>query len=147
MPTVTYDTNIFITRKPEYFPAGFVMSAVVIQELAAGAVDDSALKQLNAARRDYEKAERLLVPTGEDWWLAGRVLNSMLRGLKSRRGGLTPKLPDSEKHRIISDVLIAATARRAGALVVTDNLKDFEKIRRYCAVKVTSGAQFFARRA
>lgn len=37
MPTVTYDTNVFINHKPVYFPAGFVMSAVVMQELVAGA--------------------------------------------------------------------------------------------------------------
>jgi hypothetical protein len=32
MPTVTYDTNVFIAGKPANFPAGFVMSAVVMQE-------------------------------------------------------------------------------------------------------------------
>ncbi len=122
------------------------MSAVVMQELAAGAVDSSELKQLNAARRDYEKEGRLLVPTGEDWWQAGKVLNALLRGLKSRQGGLTPKLPDSEKHRIISDVLIAVTARRAGAFVVTDNLKDFERIKPYCNVKIINAIRFFERK-
>lgn len=146
MPTITYDTNVFINRKPAYFPAGFVMSAVVMQELAAGAIDDSELKQLQAAHRAYAKENRLLVPTGDDWWQAGKVLNSLLRGLKSKRGGLTPKLPDSEKHRIISDVLIAVTARRAKAAVITDNLKDFEKIRRYCNVTVISASDFFGRR-
>jgi len=146
MPTVTYDTNVFITRNPAYFPAGFVMSAVVMQELAAGAVDSSELKQLNAARRDYEKEGRLLVPTGEDWWQAGKVLNALLRGLKSKHGGLTPKLSDREKHRIISDVLIAVTARRARAMIVTDNLKDFERIKRYCNVKTINAIQFFERR-
>lgn len=146
MPTVTYDTNVFINRKPAYFPAGFVMSAVVMQELAAGAVDDSELKQLNAARLAYKKEDRLLVPLEEDWWQAGRVLNSLLRGLKWKGGGRTPKLPDTEKHRIISDVLIAVTARRARALVVTDNLKDFDKISRYCDVKIMSAAAFFGRR-
>ena len=68
MPTVTYDTNVFINRKPAYFPAGFVMSAVVMQELAAGAADDSELKLLNAARRSYDAEGRLLVPTADDWW-------------------------------------------------------------------------------
>lgn len=58
MPTVTYDTNVFINRKPAYFPAGFVMSAVVMQELAAGAVDDSELKQLNAARLESKELEK-----------------------------------------------------------------------------------------
>ena len=33
MPIVTCDTNVFITSKPAYFPAGFAMSAVVMQEL------------------------------------------------------------------------------------------------------------------
>ncbi|HEV7377440.1 MAG TPA: hypothetical protein VGN95_22175 [Pyrinomonadaceae bacterium] len=125
MPGVIYDTSVFIAYKPATFPAGFYMSAIVIQELAAGAEDKSDLQELNALRLDYEMQGRLLVPTGEDWWLAGKVLNSLLRGLKSRQGGLTPKLPAAEKQRIIRDVLIARTARRAGALLVTDNLKDF----------------------
>jgi predicted nucleic acid-binding protein len=146
MPTVTYDTNVFITRKPAYFPAGFVMSAVVMQELAAGAVDDSELKLLNAARLEYKKEDRLLVPTADDWWQAGKVLNSLLRGLKARGGGRTPKLPYSEKHRIISDVLIAITARRAQATIVTDNLKDFATIGYYCKVKAESASTYFGRR-
>src|SRR5205085_4075625 len=124
----------------------FLMSAVVIQELAAGAADKSDLQELDGLRRDYEKQGRLLVPTGEDWWLAGKVLNSLLRGLKSKRGGLTPKLPVSEKQRIIRDVLIARTARRAGAMLVTDNVSDFKLIARFCAVRTLTGRRYFARR-
>ena len=146
MPTVTYDTNVFITRKPASFPAGFVMSAVVLQELAAGAVDSSELKKLASAHRAFQKENRLLVPSGDDWLQAGKVLNSLLRGLKSKRGGLTPKLPDSEKHRIISDVLIAVTSKRAKAAVVTDNTKDFAKIQRYCDVKIIRTKDFFETR-
>ena len=88
----------------------------------------------------------LLVPTGEDWWLAGKILNSLLRGLKSRRGGLTPKLPAAEKQRIIRDVLIARTVRRAGALLVTDNVSDFKLIARFCAARTVTGRKFFGRR-
>jgi predicted nucleic acid-binding protein len=143
MPGITYDTSVFIAYKPATFPAGFYMSAIVIQELAAGAEDKSDLQELNALRLDYEMQGRLLVPTGEDWWLAGKVLNSLLRGLKSRQGGLTPKLPAAEKQRIIRDVLIARTARRAGALLVTDNLKDFKSIARFCAVRAVAGRQYF----
>lgn len=114
MAGVVYDTSVFIAYKPASFPAGFFMSAIVIQELAAGAKDKSDLQELDGLRRDYESQGRLLVPTGEDWWLAGKVLNSLLRGLKSKRRGLTPKLPAAEKQRIIRDVLIARTVRRAG---------------------------------
>lgn len=144
MPGVVYDTSVFIAYKPASFPAGFFMSAIVIQELAAGAKDKSDLQELDGLRRDYEAQGRLLVPTGEDWWLAGKVLNSLLRGLKSKRGGLTPKLPAAEKQRIIRDVLIARTARRAGALLVTDNVSDFKLINRFCAVRVAPGRQYFS---
>jgi predicted nucleic acid-binding protein len=143
MSGVTYDTSVFIAYRPATFPAGFLMSAVVIQELAAGALDKSRLQQLDVVRLKYEKVGRLLVPTGEDWWLAGKVLNSLLRGLKSKRGGLTPKLPAAEKQRIIRDVLIARTVRRAGALLVTDNVGDFKLIGRFCAVRVAPGKQYF----
>ena len=145
MPTITYDTSIFIAYKPAALPAGFRMSAVVIQELTAGAVDKSEVQRWQAAMRAHEKEGTLLVPTGEDWWLAGKVLNSLLRGLKSKAGGLTPRVPKAEKQRIIRDVLIARTARRAGALLLTDNVADFEKIRRFCNVRLRRGADHFGR--
>jgi hypothetical protein len=96
MPGVTYDTSIFIAYKPTELPVGFLMSAVVLQELTAGAVDKSEVQEWDASRRAHEREGTLLVPTGEDWWLAGKVLNSLSRGLKSRRGGLTPKLLATE---------------------------------------------------
>lgn len=143
MPIITFDTSIFIAYKPTDIPAGFRMSAVVLQELTAGAVDNSEVQRWNAARTAHEKAGTLLVPTGEDWWLAGKVLNSLLRGMKSKHGGRTPKLSNSEIQRIIRDVLIARTARAAGALLVTDNTSDFQKIRHFCAVRTIAGKQFF----
>ena len=143
MPLATFDTSIFIAYKPARLPAGFRMSAVVIQELTAGAADDSEVRRWDAAWRAHAKEGTLLVPTAEDWWLAGKALNSLLRGLKSRRSGLTPRLPASEKQRIIRDVLIARSARAAGALLVTDNVKDFELIKRFCRVRTVTGALFF----
>ena len=86
------------------------------------------------------------MPTGEDWWLAGKVLNSLLRGLKSKSGGRTPRLPAAEKHRIIRDVLIARTVRRAGALLVTDNLGDFKMIGRFCTTQAINAAEYFRRK-
>jgi predicted nucleic acid-binding protein len=142
MPKFTYDTNIFIKYKPAHFPAGFVMSTVVIQELAAGAVDNSELQALNAARIAYEREERLLVPTSEDWWLAGKVLNALLRGLKPKAGRQRQRMSKVEQQRILRDVLIARTARRVGALVVTDNISDFEKIKPFCNVKVEHPSEF-----
>ncbi|MGH9942141.1 MAG: hypothetical protein ACRD9R_07275 [Pyrinomonadaceae bacterium] len=67
MPKVTFDTSVFITYKPAVLPAGFLMSAVVIQELTSGALDKSDVQRLEAMWRAHEKANTLLVPTGEDW--------------------------------------------------------------------------------
>ena len=120
------------------------MSVVVLQELLAGAPDATTLKKLEASRKSYEKEGKLLVPTAEDWTLAGRALNAMLRGLKSKSRGRTPKLPDQEKQRIVRDVLIARTVKRASALLVTDNLKDFEAISKYCRLRLMSGKDFFS---
>ncbi len=139
MPRVTYDTNVFIDYKPTYFPTGFSMSAVVIQELAAGARDNTRLKELNDARRYYEKEGRLLVPTGEDWWLAGKVLNSLYRVVKQQ----VDAEPTREQMRIVRDVLIARTAKRSNATVITKNISDFERIKRFCAVKVAHPDNFF----
>lgn len=144
MSILTYDTCVFIAYKPTRFPASFLMSAVVIEELAAGAVDKSDLQRWEAVRKTHEKRGTLLVPTGEDWFVAGKVLNSLLRGLKARSDRRTPKLPASEKNRIIRDVLIARTVRRANAALVTDNLKDFNLIRRFCAVRTMQASSYFA---
>lgn len=142
MARFTYDTNVFIKHKPTRFPNSFVMSAVVIQELAAGAIDNSELQALNAVRRDFEEQGRLLVPTSEDWWLAGKVLNSLLRGSKPRRGKRAQRISKAEQQRIVRDVLIARTAHSVGATVVTYNIADFEKIRPYCAVRVRRPGEF-----
>ena len=143
MAKILFDTCIFIAYNPAILPAGLVMSAVVIQELAAGAADKSALQRLDAARIKYEKEGNLLVPTSEDWWLAGKVVNSLFRGLKSTSRGRTVRIAKSEQQRIIRDVLIARTARRVNALLVTDNVADFAKINRFCSVRFCSGSDYF----
>jgi hypothetical protein len=50
-----------------------------------------------------------------------------------------------QKYRITYDVLIARTAKRLGVTVVTDNIKDFEAIQRFCHVRLISGDDYFKR--
>jgi predicted nucleic acid-binding protein len=138
-------TRTSIAYKPANLPGSLLLSAIVLEELVAGAVDAEEVKRYDAARKKFEKEGRLLVPTGEDWYLAGKVLNSLLRGLKSKAGGKTPKLHPDEKARIVRGVLIARVAHRAGALLVTDNLDDFNRIKRFCNVRLQSGQEYFKR--
>ena len=144
MAKVTYDANIFIRYKRQPLPHDIYMSAVVLQELVAGADDASRIKDFERSRHEYRKSNRLLVPTEEDWWQAGLVLNALQRGRRSKKTGKIPKISVAERFRIINDVLIARTAKRAGVTVVTDNVNDFLKIRNFCDVKIISGSKYFS---
>ena len=112
--------------------------------MMAGAKDDSEIRAWIATANKFNKEDRLLVPTMEDWIQAGKILNSLLRGLKSKARGKTPKLPHTDKQRIIRDVLIARTVKRVGAMLVTDNLRDFKAISTYCSLRLISGREFFS---
>jgi predicted nucleic acid-binding protein len=120
------------------------MSVVVLQELIVGAPDSTSVTKYETLKRHYEDAGKLLVPTADDWVLAGRILNALLRGKKSKHRGKTPRLPDSEKQRIVRDVLIARSVKRIGATLVTNNLKDFNEIHRFCSLRIKSGSEFFS---
>jgi predicted nucleic acid-binding protein len=145
MPKVTYDSDVFMRRKPTNLPQGFYMSAVVIEELTAGAQDGSVLTELAAVLRSYAKENHLLVPTGEDWYEAGKVIYALQQGRKSKKTGDKPPMSPDLRCRIINDVLIARTAKRAGVTVVTYNARHFEMIRRYCNVKLIKAADYFSK--
>jgi predicted nucleic acid-binding protein len=130
------DTNVIIRRRAADLPSGFLLSAVVLQELAAGARDRGRLRELDQLRRAYEHDRMLVVPNGEDWWFAGKVLNALLRGARSHRRGRTPAISKEEQQRLVRDVLIARSAKRVNATVVTYNTRDFAKIHRFCGVSV-----------
>lgn len=137
-----FDTNIYI--KYDVIPnEKLLFSAVVLQEMTVGALDSNELKEWEALRKSLEARNLLIVPNGEDWFLAGKVLNSLLRGLKSQNKGKTPKLSPDDKQRIIRDVLIARTVKRENARLVTDNIKDFELIKRFCNIRLISGKDYF----
>lgn len=131
---VVFDTDVVIRHRFSAVP-GF-LSAVVLQELAAGAGDGAELRRLGAMRIAAEADGVLLTPDGEDWFQAGKVLNALLRGVRSVRGPRSHAIDKGEQRRLVRDVLIARSARRVGATVVTYNGRDFAKIRRFCNVQV-----------
>lgn len=145
MPPITFDTSVFKSYKPVDFPAGFVFSAVVIQEMMASANDDSELKRWVAAWGGYEREDRLIVPTSEDWLLASKVLYWLMQKRKKKAGGKSPPLKPGASQRMALDALIAISARRYGATVVTINWSDFEAIRYYCKVKIIRASEYFKR--
>jgi predicted nucleic acid-binding protein len=99
-------------------------SAVVLSELRRGA-------RTPAARRLVEDLFRFArfrwEPTAEDWWEAGRLI---LRLGDARSWG-TAKRRDFQ-----NDALIALTARRHGATVVSANRGDFDLLSHETGVRV-----------
>ncbi len=89
-------------------------SAVVLSELRRGARTRDAQRVVDAldrlARIQWE-------PTVEDWWEAGRLI---------RKVGDAQSWDRNKRRDFQNDALIALTARRHGATVVTANRADFE---------------------
>ena len=99
-------------------------SAVVLSELRRGA-------RTREAQRLVETLHRLASvrwePTAADWWEAGRLI---------RKIGDTQGWDTTKRRGFQNDALIALTARRHGAIVVTANRNDFELLSREIGVSV-----------
>ncbi|MBC7097587.1 PIN domain-containing protein [Candidatus Bipolaricaulota bacterium] len=127
MKKVLPDTNIFIDwlNAGKYedllFVKGFTkyLSAVVLLELEAGAFSQGDQRLVQKLAQGFKKAGRIVVPTDSDWQAGGRIL----RRLQKEKGYQL-----SKARELVNDVLIAVSARRIGAMVVTQNGKDFEAI-------------------
>lgn len=117
MAGTVFDTNIWIAYKPLTLPRDLIMSAVVLQELVAGASDRAILKALDASRKQYEREDKLLVPSGEDYFQAGEILNSFLRRAKARPGRKTPRLQPNRIQKMLRDTLIAVSVHRKHAFL------------------------------
>jgi predicted nucleic acid-binding protein len=92
-------------------------SAVVLSELRRGARGREAERLVDAL---FELATVRREPSAADWWEAGRLV----RNIGDRQGWDINKRRDFQ-----NDALIALTARRHGATVVTTNYSDFELLR------------------
>ena len=131
----TVDTNLFIRafREPaasaalQLFHTAFApfeyLTAVVVQELRVGARSATAAAALERnVFGPFERRGRLLVPSYATWKLTGDVLAR----LASADGFDLAAMPRS----FVNDVLLALTCREAGVVLVTENRRDFERIRR-----------------
>lgn len=101
----------------EYF------SVIVGQELLAGVRKPQDRKALERnVLKVFARAGRVFAPSGGAWHKSGDVLAAMARkdGLEIAR----------VSKSFANDVLLALSCREAGCVLVTDNHRDFERIRR-----------------
>jgi len=145
MSYFTYDTSVIIARKITTLPASFLMSAVVLLELTGNAKDDSQRGLYERLFRQYRKDNLLIVPDADDWLLASRVLFWLAQSRSRSLKGKLKRLPSGASQRMALDVLIAVSARRWRATVVTENWNDFKAIQRYCNTKIARASDFLGR--
>ena len=129
------DTQLFIAafRDPaanealQQFHRAFApfehLSVIVAQELRAGvrASDRKALER--HVLKVYERANRMITPSTDAWQRSGNLFAEMARkeGLELAR----------VSKAFANDVLLALSCREAGCVLVTDNERDFQRIRRF----------------
>src|ERR1044072_2191740 len=143
MPYYTFDTSVVISRKVKEIPDNFLFSAVVLMELMASAKDESERKKYEGLARDYQRDNSLIVPSVDDWFLSSKILYWLNSERRKKSGGRPPRLKPGASQRMALDALIATSARRWNATIVTDNWDDFKAIQRYCKIKVIRRTDFF----
>jgi predicted nucleic acid-binding protein len=100
------------------------LSAVVAQELRAGVRRSGDRKVLERnVLAVFERAGRMVAPSAMAWHRSGDLLSDM-----ARREGL--ELGRVSKS-FANDILLALSCREAGCILVTDNERDFRRIRQY----------------
>ena len=143
----TYDTSVIIARRRidlRAKPSDFLLSSVVLMELTASATDDSQRKLYEYLFRKHQQRHSLLVPSEDDWFFASKVLFWLARRRRRVQGGRLRRLDPGIVQRMAFDALLAVSARRWRAVVVTENWDDFKAIQHFCDVKLIKASDFFS---
>lgn len=130
------DTNVYIghwehglyEKTLEVVRQAYIIrhSAVVLSELRRGTRTRAGEKLVLAL---FKLARVCWEPTAVDWWEAGRLV---------RKIGDTEGWDKNKRRDFQNDALIALTARRRGASVVTADLSDFDFLARELGISIVS---------
>ena len=99
------------------------VAGVVALELRAGAKSDAQRVAVESLLAPYAERGRVITPSFEAFVEAGRVLAAMVE----RERLVLASAPPSLRY----DVLLAASCREAGAILLTANHADFARIKRH----------------
>ncbi len=137
------DTNLFIRgyrsevdrEALEAFLRTFapfcVLPAIVAQELLAGvrSIAEARLLEKHLVVR-FARRGRLLVPSAAGWLESGRVLRALVQAEGLELATVSKAFGN--------DVLLAVTCREHGVCLVTENQRDFARIRRHLRFDFTA---------
>jgi len=112
-------------------------------ELTASAKDESQRKVYEGLFRQYSDDNSLIIPHENDWLHTSKVLYLLSQNRRRGYRGKLKRLQPGASQRMALDVLIAVSARRWRATVVTENWDDFKLIARFTKTKVVKASNFF----
>ena len=146
MAYFTYDASVVIGRRPDDLPhpRGLLYSSVTLMEVMASVPDDSRRKFYEQLFRERQLNQTLIVPNDSDWLLASKILFWLSQRRRKINHGKLRRLPSGASQRMALDVLLAVSARRRQAAVVTENWFDFKLIQNFCDVRVIKASDFFS---
>ena len=145
MSYFTCDTSVIISQGLDDLRKtnGLLLSSVVLLELMASAPDDSVRKMYEGLFLDFKRDNALIVPTEADWLFASKILYWLSHHRRRVDGGRLRQLAPGMSQRMALDALIAVSARRWKAAVVTENWDHFKAIQYFCGVKLIKASNFF----
>jgi predicted nucleic acid-binding protein len=135
------DTNLYISAgrdkaigeqlerfTSEHLPSIY-LSAVVVQEMLAGAIDASRERFVNATLiAPFERKGRIITPSYRSWKRVSEIIARLIqRKLAS---------PGTFARSFQNDCLLAASCYEHGLTLITNNARDFELIRKVEPVNV-----------
>jgi hypothetical protein len=129
MQRIIIDTNVYIDWINDGLYEAVIfqreavkhLSAIVMMELAAGAFSLRDRRIVRDVASAFARVGRILAPTISMYQEAGEVLRQLQESLDYTL---------ASAHGLANDVLIALSARSIGALVITQNERDFSAIQR-----------------
>lgn len=112
------------------FAPGEYLSVIVAQELRSGIRRPQDRKALEKhVLKIFERANRTITPSTDAWHRSGDLVAEM-----ARQEGL--EIAHVSKA-FANDILLALSCRETGCVLVTDNEKDFQRIRRFVQFEFT----------
>jgi predicted nucleic acid-binding protein len=126
---VIFDTNIYISWIRERKFSDLMLSvntqkyisSFVIMELWAGAKTNQARRVVEKLQKPYMDAKRCILPLRNDFIKAGGIISNMPAQYKNK----------AHNAGFVNDIFIGLNALSIGAILFTENLKDFVIIGRY----------------
>ena len=106
------------------------LSTVVASELRAGTTGSNDIRKLEkAVLRPYYKRGRIINPSAAAWETLGKTLAWLVKN-----EGITLR---TTPRSFILDILLAFSCREAGAVLVSSNERDLQRIRRVFSFEST----------